>query len=314
MKKFLKGTIFILVVLLGNIWLAGRMGVISTDVVPVWSRLFLCDEPIEYSLGNIDPRFGLTDNEVLTRIEESENVWEQNAGKNLFKHTPDGKLKIDFVFDERQERTIAQDKLNANLSKLEDNHEEILDDYNSLNKAYAERLANYNKSVVTYEKKLSNYNKDVSDWNKNPGTKEEYGELQDEQEELEDMREKLEKERKAVNDLAKKTNNLVSEEKSLVETYNSSLNSYINRYGGAKEFDQGLYISDGRQKSITIYQFRDAADLRLVLAHEMGHALGIGHLSEPASIMYYLMGEQNMDSLRLTGEDVEAVKDVCGIK
>ena len=311
-KKLLKGFLFILLVLAGNVFVAQRFGVISTDVVPIWSRLFPCGEPIEYSLGEIDSRFGLSHGEVLERLQEAEAAWEKNAGKNLFEYKETGNLKIRFVFDERQERTIAEDKLNVNLEQLEDKHDEIIDKYGDLSKNYNQKLAAYKSGVKEYEKKLDKYNDAVSDWNKNGGTEDEFNDLKEEKEELDEMRQKLEKERVEVNNLAGKTNNLAVQEKNLVNTYNSSLLTYKERYGEGKEFDQGLY--DGRDKSITIYQFHDASDLRLVLAHEMGHALGIDHLENPSSVMYYLMKDQSLEVLQLTPEDIAAVKSVCRIK
>jgi predicted Zn-dependent protease len=48
-----------------------------------------------------------------------------------------------------------------------------------------------------------------------------------------------------------------------------------------------------------------------VLAHELGHALGIGHLDNPKAIMYYLNEGINE---KLTADDLMALKKVCEIK
>jgi len=49
----------------------------------------------------------------------------------------------------------------------------------------------------------------------------------------------------------------------------------------------------------------------LALAHELGHTLGIGHVDNPQSVMYYLMGEQDLKNPHLTKEDLDALKNVC---
>jgi predicted Zn-dependent protease len=65
---------------------------------------------------------------------------------------------------------------------------------------------------------------------------------------------------------------------------------------------------------INIYQFHDESDLELVLAHELGHALGLNHVENPESVMYYLMEKQNLENIQLTTQDLQAIKNVCGMK
>ena len=46
-------------------------------------------------------------------------------------------------------------------------------------------------------------------------------------------------------------------------------------------------------------------------AHELGHALSMGHVDTPNSVMYYLMDEQPRPPV-LSAEDKEAFEDLCG--
>ncbi len=49
----------------------------------------------------------------------------------------------------------------------------------------------------------------------------------------------------------------------------------------------GHYVVDATAGAqIAVFSFRDVDDLVLVLAHEMGHALGLGHAEDPAAVMY----------------------------
>ncbi len=96
----------------------------------------------------------------------------------------------------------------------------------------------------------------------------------------------------------------------MVSRHNINVLTYNTRFGEAKEFNQGDY----RGNEINIYQFSEIDELKLVLAHELGHALELDHVEKPESIMYYLMDKQNLAFLQLTEEDKNALKIKCGLK
>lgn len=54
---------------------------------------------------------------------------------------------------------------------------------------------------------------------------------------------------------------------------------------------------------IQIYQFDAKDDLRLTLAHELGHALGLYHHNDPEALMYPVLGEQNLQDFKLRSAD-----------
>ncbi len=270
-----------------------------------------CAKPVEYAIGKIDPQFGVERTDLLSYAEEAERVWEKDSGKSLFQYNPEAELKINLVFDERQLGTIEADKLEGELGKLEASHDAISRQYDSLSGAYKKRADDYRDAVANYKKDLEEYNNDVAYWNKKGGAPEdEYEKLKKKRKELDERYDDLEKERKILNDLVEKTNSLAAKEQQVVNNYNSNLNSYRNKFGEAREFEKGVF--DGL--SINIYQFKEAADLRLTLIHEMGHSLGIGHTESPESIMHYLMSEQEMENPALTEEDMNELKGVCMMK
>src|SRR5690606_36602606 len=87
------------------------------------------------------------------------------------------------------------------------------------------------------------------------------------------------------------------------------VNAYNGKFGAAREFDQGNYTGN----DINIFQFSGLEDLRLVVAHEFGHALGVDHLDNPESVMHYLMNEQNVTELQATADDLAAVRQSCNL-
>lgn len=69
--------------------------------------------------------------------------------------------------------------------------------------------------------------------------------------------------------------------------------------------DQGLYYADG----IDIYFFEDKDDLRITIAHELGHALGIGHTDDPATLMYPLKSKANEHLEIVTEVDLRYLRE-----
>lgn len=270
-----------------------------------------CSKPIEYSIGEVDQKFGISKDEVLKNALEAEKVWETEAQRELFKYNPDAEFKINLIFDERQQSTNESIKLEESLEKLDVAHDSTLQEYDLLKENYGKRLEEYNKDVNEYEERIKKYNKEVAYWNSRGGaTKEEYKKLEKEKKELKIMYENLEKERKAINALASQANQTAEKQNQIVNKYNSSLATYKNRFGESREFEKGVYNG----QAINIYEFREVEDLRMTITHEFGHALGIDHLNDPSSIMYYLMGEQDLENPKLTEEDISALKNICKLK
>ena len=85
--------------------------------------------------------------------------------------------------------------------------------------------------------------------------------------------------------------------------------SQYNRAGASLgSFEAGYYRIYWGIEEIDIYSYTDRMQLELLLAHEMGHALGIGHLPDPKAVMYEINKGAN---LKATDTDVSALNKVC---
>ena len=268
----------------------------------------VCDRTLYYSFGEIDPRHDIDKKELLTIIKKAEEVWEKPTGYNLFEYKEGADFKINFIFDERQQQTNEAKALDNKLQKFNIDQKNFSEKQKQLLEEYKKLEKKYKKSLKELEEETEEYNKEVAYWNAKGGApKEEYEKLKEKQEDLEELAKKVEKRRKKVNAVVAEINSLSSQENILVKKYNQEIESYRKKYGESREFNQGEYFGEG----INIYQFRDEYDLTLALAHELGHTLGIGHVDNPQSVMYYLMGEQDLKNPHLTKEDLDALKNVC---
>jgi hypothetical protein len=94
----------------------------------------------------------------------------------------------------------------------------------------------------------------------------------------------------------------------LAEKLNEDASAYNKFQGGRDEFVTGIYSAKNGVRKIDIYQFYDYRELVIILAHEMGHALGLGHAITPDSIMFPKINGQ---SLELSEEDITMLKELC---
>lgn len=269
----------------------------------------MCRLPVEYSIGNFDDRFGVTEAEALEALAAAEAVWETALGReDIFEYQEDGPFKVSFIYDERQRQAEAALEAREDLAVRGGANDVLTELHQKLVDEYEVAKAEYDTKLTAYETKLSTYNADVARYNQDGGAPpDEYRdlerrrqELDGEQGDLHDLFEKLEDLADQINSIGEKGNELIGEYNDLVEDFNYS-------FAHGHEYTQGDY----RGREINIYTFTDKEELVLVLAHELGHALSLGHVDSPDSVMYYLMDEQPRPPA-LSAADKEAFNELCG--
>lgn len=275
-----------------------------------WGGLFSgsCERPLTYHIGSIDNSFDIATSTARTRLEEAEEVWENAADMELFVYDPEADFTVNFIFDERQRRTNAANEYESELSELEMSHQEVIDAYEEVSATYEQQLAAHKERQQQYESDLAAYNDRVARWNDRGGAPDDvHQELIDERQRLNSELDDLERRQQELEEIRREVNRLASRGNSLAREYNETASTYSQRFGESQEFDQATYENN----KINVYQFEQADDLRLALAHEFGHALGIGHVEGSDSIMYYLMEGQSLRDLSLSQEDKAAFSNVC---
>lgn len=245
----------------------------------------ICPVPIHYMVGQLDAEFGISEMEALAAITEAESMWEDATGQNLFT-LKDGGMPINFVFDERQQFTNAAEDFGHKLDEARVANKGLEEEYNQIVTQYDTASAEYNRRVQSYEQKLSAYNQEVTSWNEKGGAPQEvFDDLNQRQRELDEEQRAIDTLRQNLNVLVDEINQLSDQANNAVDTYNEQVNRYNETFAEGDEFTQGDYRGD----HINIYQFSTKEELVLVLAHELGHALGIEHVDNEASVMFRRM-------------------------
>jgi len=86
-----------------------------------------------------------------------------------------------------------------------------------------------------------------------------------------------------------------------------------------KEMVAGRYIRRNGIREIEIYEYSSFSSLVAVLAHELGHALGLGHNNNPQSVMSPSSEQRDEDSsvstsgtsISLSTDDISALRTQC---
>lgn len=265
-----------------------------------------CKTPMRYAFGTFDPRFNISKEKLLQITKEAILVWEAAVGKTLFIYDEESRnLTINLIYDERQASTVNLGYLALEISNTKEVAENIRGAYEQEKSSYVNDSDAFNEDARRFQERYAAYNEKVKNYNDKGGaTKVEYDAMMVELDQLktdsilfESRRQDLLTRMEQINAKVKRYNELVAYVNTLIRKSNSM---------GSRTFTEGRFVP--LTNTIDIYQYSDETKLKRVLMHELGHALGIGHVENVASVMYSF---NSGTSTLLSTEDKEALKEVC---
>lgn len=242
-----------------------------------------CQNPIPYRIGSIDQRFDVSEQQFQEDTETAAEKWDHVLGRTLFVYDPHAKLSVNLVYDKRQDLSNQIYSLKDQLETDKNSIKPEVDEYESRSRAFRQRMADLN-SQIEY-------------WNSKGGAPEdEYNKLIQEQQ-------SLQQEADALNTMARQLNQSSDEFSAKV----GQLNQTVQKFNSALTVrpEEGLY--DPNTNTISIYFHTDETEFVHTLAHELGHALGMGHVANPNAIMY----TQTNDQVTPTQDDIAELTRAC---
>lgn len=256
------------------------------------------DTRLHYRIAEVDPRFKLSIEQVKSISQQATQIWKDGTGQDYFVYDPNAQLAIHLIYDERQQES---EQRREHLSQLQSNQQHWLEKKQKLDQIEQQIVRNkqvlyLKQQQLNQQIQLHNQEQHNAQQNRSSIANLEY--FQQRQQALAQNVQLLQQEINQYNQTIVALNQQIDELNALDQQLNASVNQYKQRFK-PHLFHKGLF--NGKQ--ILIYEFESEDDLRLTLAHELGHALGIQHTDDPQALMHPIMKDQNTAHFRLTQSD-----------
>lgn len=281
-----------------------------------------CAVPLEWRIADVDPRFELDEAAAETAVRDAADLWERATGRELFPHDPGGGFPVRFEFDDRQALLQVRRRLEEELQAEGESLEARREDLAALGERFQAARAEHQERLAAYEGRLEALNGEIRRWNERGGAPDSVrSRLRARVAGLEEERRRLERHRRELEEvqewIAAATGN-VNEE---IRRRNRRAGAFqraspvtameAGRYGETVTTQDGEVVSVRRE--IRVFRFDGREDLVTLLAHELGHALGLGHSGVPGSVMHEVTPGRpdSPGTLDLHPRDVEMLRERC---
>ncbi|MBU0923423.1 matrixin family metalloprotease [bacterium] len=289
----------------------------------------------EVKIGKIDNFYKdkISVEQLRTIIDEIENTFESQLNMNIFDYSQNGK-PIDILFEttSKLEEKIQKkmERLNSKLEKIEELKilfPKMKDEMNNSQNSYNEQISILNKKVEELNEYVRNINKKAN------LSKDEYSKAQNyiniekskidiESKKQKNLHRDLIKQFNSYNQKNFSFNNLVNDSNRIsneIESMNRNVKKIKGKTFGEENITIKTYYKDGKlikektnsisMNKIEIYGFDNLKQLKVVLAHEIAHLVGIPHIEAKNALMNPILPKTQEEKLVLTAEDILNFKE-----
>src|SRR5262249_29428807 len=132
-------------------WLLAVLVLVAVGALVIHQRQAPCGSLISYRLGAVDPRFGVTSDEVREALRQAESLWEGAIGRKLFTYDPAGPLVVSLVYDERQQATQRRAQLRQSMQETEAAHAAVNHSYDHWRTLYDRKAGDYKDAHAAFQ-------------------------------------------------------------------------------------------------------------------------------------------------------------------
>lgn len=277
-----------------------------------------CTTALPWRVATVDPRFGLPEEAVEAAVGRAAALWDAAAGRTVFVHDADDGFPIHVLFDERQEEVLER---NRRLGELDPVADALLAEQATLQER-ADRLTRQGlrleEDARVFTARQAEHNRQVARWNTGTrGSEKERNELLQETASLARIQQDLLGRRASFDRDQSEVLDALRDLQARIDLHNREAEAFDREFAGGL-VESGRFVGVTRngavvEREIRIYRFDGEDDLTLVLAHELGHALGLGHIQGPRGIMTEVAHADGPSgaALQVTAEDMALLEGLC---
>jgi hypothetical protein len=278
-----------------------------------------CTLEFSYAIGTIDPRFRISRSEVQRSVEKALALWAGAVDDLTVRHhegvraADQARNIIHFDYDERQQRSDRARRFQDNIASKSDFIGQMHADYEREQREVERRMEEHQRLSDRLNERIARFNTWVEGVNETGGFRPE--QLEEHERELRAIEAKQERERGLRADLERAVaavNRSADRLNREVAFHDDMVRQFYREFGDEFRFNSAEYRFDGTRGTISVYHFHNRRELKVLLAHEIGHALGLGHVPDSRSIMYETIRDQMLGAqITLSDEDIRAVQALC---
>ncbi len=266
-----------------------------------WSARLMhpLDTRLRYRIAEVDPRFDMSREQVIQLSKQAIQIWHDGMQKPLFVYDDDAKLQIHLIYDQRQADYNALKKTQQALTHESQINERISSNLDISKSNLEQMRRSLQQEQIQLQADFNELNQQRMRWNSREDAQGEIRQhIESQYQALQDRARQLESNIAYFNQINSQYSQQVSQHNSSLDRFNWNVQQAQRRFP-PREFHKGVFMGD----QIQIYQFDAENDLRLTLAHELGHALGLGHHADPSALMYPVLGGQQLEGFKLMPAD-----------
>lgn len=284
-------------------------------------------------VGKIDKQYSeLLSKESLVQIlYEIETLFEKQLGFDVINYSEQEGKPIDIVYLQPsvKKKRILRDKKKSEQLKIK---------IDTLANSISHKKTLLKKSKSDLEREYDTLNKKIQELNNYISTKNSSNKLSNneyntikthvskEKSEITVTKRKLDRKKRNFNTKLRSLNNQVTKNNVLISQYNyyqrdieKLSQSYQEIKGKTKKNFQTITIVSTQygestrteskhsvDEKIEIYDFENLNLLKVILAHEIGHLVGVKHIDVAGALMHPYLQEEQINHLSLTIEDINA--------